>query len=62
MAKIRESHSPRWGEGKVLDNIPRDVYILSICSKKEAVIRKPHLFLLNVEQLPSVPRAFRAPW
>jgi hypothetical protein len=40
----------------LLDNIPRCVYILSICSVKEAVVRKPHLFMLNVEQLPSVPR------
>ena len=45
-----------------LDNIPKCVYIVTICSKKEAVIAKPHLFMLNVEQLPSVPRALEAPW
>src|SRR4026208_2028943 len=39
----------------LLDNIPRCMYIVTICSKKEAVIRKPHLFMSNVEQLPSVP-------
>jgi hypothetical protein len=39
-----------------LDNIPRYMYRFAICSVKEAVIRKPHLFMLNVEQLPSVPR------
>ena len=38
----------------LLDNIPRRMYRFTICSKKEAVIRKPHLFMLNVEQLPSV--------
>ena len=27
-----------------LDNIPRCMYMVSICSKKEAVIAKPHLF------------------
>ena len=29
-----------------LDNIPSCVYMVSICSVKEAVIRKPHLFML----------------
>ena len=32
------------------------MYIVTICSKKEAVIRKPHLFLKNVEQLRSIPK------
>jgi hypothetical protein len=37
--------------------------MVRICSRKEAVIRKPHLFLKNVEQLPSVARVFsRASW
>jgi hypothetical protein len=53
----------REGRRKVsLDNIPRYMYRFTICSVKEAVIAKPHLFMLNVEQLPSVPSALEAPW
>ena len=38
------SSPTRERENFPLDNIPRCVYMVSICSKKEAVIAKPHLF------------------
>ena len=45
-----------------LDNIPRCVYMVSICSKKEAVIAKPHLFLLIRGAAAVCPRVPEAPW
>ena len=45
-----------------LDNIPRCVYMVSICSKKEAVIAKPHLFLLKRGAAAVCPRVPEAPW
>ena len=45
-----------------LDSIPRCVYMVSICSKKEAVIAKPHLFLLKRGAAAVCPRVPEAPW
>ncbi len=55
---------PHKGEGNYfpLDNIPRCVYMVSICSKKEAVIAKPHLFLLIRGAAAVCPRVPEAPW
>jgi hypothetical protein len=45
LRRIKSAHyENEMGGKRPLDNIPRCVYMVSIYSKKEAVIAKPHLF------------------
>jgi hypothetical protein len=42
---VRVTKKNREADKIPLDSIPRCVYMVSICSVKEAVIAKPHLFI-----------------
>ena len=59
---FRQGDEKKEIENFPLDKIPNCVYMVSICSVKEAVIRKPHLFKLIRGAAAVCPRVPEAPW